>query len=228
MRVCIIAGCLLSAGSGWLNAAGPSGGASVRSVVRTDPQRRLVRQVALVPAPGSTRNDALAELGMSRADIDKLIHRLAAENQLDPALVQAVVRVESDYDPFAVSPKGARGLMQLMPQTARGLAVRNSFSPIQNIEGGVRHLKALMVRFEGDTEKALAAYNAGAGAVQKHGGVPPYRETTEYVAKVGRKWKEARERAVKSTPERPPRLHPVLVTFEDAQGRLHVRTAAEP
>ncbi|HWR51401.1 MAG TPA: lytic transglycosylase domain-containing protein, partial [Bryobacteraceae bacterium] len=113
MRLCIIAGCLLSAGPGRLAAAGPAESASVRSVVRTDPQRRLVRNVALVPAPGTTRKDALAALGMSPADLDKLIHRLAEENQLDPALVQAVVRVESDYDPFAVSPKGARGLMQL-------------------------------------------------------------------------------------------------------------------
>jgi soluble lytic murein transglycosylase-like protein len=166
MRVCIIAGCLLSAGSGWLNAAGPSGGASVRSVVRTDPQRRLVRQVALVPAPGSTRNDALAELGMSRADIDKLIHRLAAENQLDPALVQAVVRVESDYDPFAVSPKGARGLMQLREPTLRreleraGLPHLDLHDPAANVVAGVRYLRRLLDAF-GREEVALMAYNAG-------------------------------------------------------------------
>lgn len=227
MRFCLIAGCLLSVNSGRLAADGAKR-ASVRTVVRTDPQRRLVRQVALVPAPGTSRKDALAELGMSPADIDKLIHRLAEENELDAALVQAVVRVESNYDPFAVSPKGARGLMQLMPGTARGLAVRNSFSPIENIEGGVRHLKTLLIKFDGDTEKALAAYNAGAGAVQRHGGVPPYRETTEYVAKVGREWKQARDRADKSEQEHPPRMHPVLETFEDAQGRLHVRVAAEP
>lgn len=228
MRACLIAGCLVPVGAGALAAAGPGGSASVRSVVRTDEQHRLVRRMAVVATPGTTRRDALAQLGMSPADIDNLIHRLAADNGLDPALVQAVVHVESGYDPFAVSPKGARGLMQLMPQTARGLSVRNSFSPVQNIEGGVRHLKALIERFGGDTEKALAAYNAGAGAVDKHGGIPPYRETTEYVAKVGRKWKEARAKAVQSTPEQSPPRQTRLVTFEDAQGRLHVRPAGAP
>lgn len=228
MRVCLIAGCLVPAGAGVLAAAGPGGAASVRTVVKTDPQQRLVRQLAVVPAPGTSRRDALAALGMSPDDIKQLIHRLATENEIDPTLVEAVVHVESGYDPFAVSPKGARGLMQLMPQTARGLSVRNSFSPIENIEGGVRHLKTLLVRFGGDTEKAVAAYNAGAGAVERHGGVPPYRETTEYVAKVGRKWKQAREKAAQSTPEQRPLRQPRLETFEDAEGRLHVRAAGAP
>src|SRR6267378_2125470 len=99
-------------------------------------------------------------------------------------LVQAVIRVESAFNPRAVSVKGAQGLMQLMPDTASMLGVRNSFDPQQNIDGGVRHLRGLIERFGQDLKLALAAYNAGEQAVMNHGGIPPYRETRDYVTRI--------------------------------------------
>lgn len=118
-----------------------------------------------------------------------LVESAAAAHRLDPALVAAVIRVESSWRPRAVSPKGARGLMQLMPGTARRLGVSRSFDPEQNVHGGARYLSLLADRFgEHEAEKVLAAYNAGEGAVEAHEGVPPYRETREYVRKVMALW----------------------------------------
>ncbi len=232
MRNCLIAGCLIGAGAADLAAAGPDERASVRTVVKTDPKSgRLVRRTDVVPAAGKTRKDALAELGMSPAAIDALAHRLAEQYGMDPLLVRAVIQVESNYDPFAVSSKGAQGLMQLMPGTARALSVRNSFNPLENIEAGVRHLKDLLVRFNGREQEALAAYNAGAGAVLKYGGVPPYRETADYVVKVGRKLENAKRAETgggKPQPAGQTREHPPLVSYVDANGVLHVRTLSTP
>jgi len=108
----------------------------------------------------------------------------ARRHGLDPELVIAVVSVESGFRPEAVSPKGAQGLMQLMPKTAESLGVADAFDPEQNLDGGVRHLGELLALYDGDVERALAAYNAGEGAVHRHHGVPPYRETRAYVRKV--------------------------------------------
>ena len=108
----------------------------------------------------------------------------ARRHGLDPELVIAVVAVESGFKPEAVSPKGAQGLMQLMPKTAESLGVADAFDPEQNLDGGVRHLGDLLALYDGDVEWALAAYNAGEGAVHRHHGVPPYRETRAYVRKV--------------------------------------------
>lgn len=112
---------------------------------------------------------------------DGLIERVADRFRIDPALVKAVVRVESNFDPGAVSPKGAMGLMQLMPETARWHSVSDPFDPAQNVKGGVRHLRYLLDRYEYDLDRVLAAYNAGETAVDSAGGVPPYRETQSYV-----------------------------------------------
>ena len=117
-------------------------------------------------------------------DLRELVHRLSAEEGLDPKLVDSVVRVESSYNPSAVSHKGALGLMQLMPDTARRLDVDDPFDPEQNVRGGVRELDRLIARYSGNLQLALAAYNAGEGAVERHRGIPPFQETRDYVARV--------------------------------------------
>ncbi len=121
---------------------------------------------------------------VSSAAIDEAIEAAAAKHNVDPNLVRAVVKVESNFDPSAVSRKGAMGLMQLMPSTARELNVSNPFDPEQNVDAGVRHLKHLLDSFNGNVGLSLAAYNAGQGAVQRSGGVPPFRETRNYVRRI--------------------------------------------
>ena len=112
------------------------------------------------------------------------IREIAARHGVNADLVEAVIRVESAFNPRAVSNKGAQGLMQLMPRTASALGVRNVFDPYQNIEGGVRHLRYLLDRYPGNVSLALAAYNAGEKAVDYYRGVPPYAETTQYVQRI--------------------------------------------
>jgi len=118
------------------------------------------------------------------AKYDQIINRTAEKYNVDPALVKAVIKTESNFNHRAVSPKGARGLMQLMPSTAYALQVPDSFQPDNNIEGGVKYLRYLMELFRNDLSLALAAYNAGENAVIKHHGIPPYRETQNYVQRV--------------------------------------------
>ncbi len=112
------------------------------------------------------------------------IRRISTAHGVEATLVEAVIRAESAFNPAAVSPKGARGLMQLMPETASGLGVRDSFNPRENIEAGVRHLRYLLDRYAGNVRLAIAAYNAGEGAVDAHRGIPPYPETQQYVERV--------------------------------------------
>lgn len=116
--------------------------------------------------------------------VESAIQAAAQRHNVDPNLVRAVIQVESNFNPQAVSNKGALGLMQLMPKTAKSLKVNNAFDPQQNIDAGVRHLKTLLDNFGGDIELSLAAYNAGETAVQHHKGVPPYAETRDYVKKI--------------------------------------------
>jgi len=120
----------------------------------------------------------------SQETLQHMASEAAEKHRIDPALVHAVIDAESGWNPFAVSAKGARGLMQLMPDMARDLGVEDSFDPAQNLEGGVRHLRGLLEQYNGNLDFALAAYNAGGGAVSRAGGVPNYRETKEYVRKI--------------------------------------------
>jgi soluble lytic murein transglycosylase-like protein len=140
-------------------------------------------EVAGAPAIRSTRPLAPRAI---REQFEPLVQEHASRNNLRPDLVRAVIQVESGFNPRARSPKGAMGLMQLMPATAQELGVRNPYDPADNIRGGTIYLRRLLDRYDGNEELALAAYNAGAGAVDKHGrSVPPYRETRDYVKKVG-------------------------------------------
>jgi hypothetical protein len=119
-----------------------------------------------------------------RSRFGEEIREVAARHGVAADLVEAVIRVESAFNPRAVSNKGAQGLMQLMPRTASSLGVRNAFDPRENIDGGVRHLRYLLDRYPGNVPLALAAYNAGEKAVDYYGGIPPYAETQQYVQKI--------------------------------------------
>ena len=127
-------------------------------------------------APGAELPDASWMTGY--------VDRFSRANDLPPALVHAIIKAESNGQRKAVSPKGAKGVMQLMPFTSKRLRVSDPFDPIENIEGGIKYIKELLVTFEGDLTNAIAAYNAGPAAVRKYGGVPPYRETRLYVRRV--------------------------------------------
>ena len=145
----------------------------------------------------------------SPPDINAHIVEVSTRHGVAPKLVAAIVAVESRFDHRAVSRRGAEGLMQLMPATAANLDVQDAFDPRDNLDGGVRHLKRLMGRFRGDLPLVLAAYNAGETAVIAHRGIPPYRETRQYVVRVLRRYDPEAARAVVKQLSEPPRPAPV-------------------
>jgi soluble lytic murein transglycosylase-like protein len=214
--------CFLMAGA--MLAAHPSRAAENEQrkvVVRADPRTgRLVRSVT---GPK-----------IAPKEIALMVDQAARAHDVDPLLVHSVIQVESNYDSNAVSPKGAQGLMQLTPSTARMLGVSDSFDARENIEAGVKYLKYLQSVYK-DDRLALAAYNAGPGAVEKYKSIPPYPETQNYVKQVGKRYDDARRTAAAETPApkaapefattAPEEKHPKLEAFVDQEGRLHLRTA---
>ena len=142
---------------------------------------------ASVPAAASLTPARLAKpQALKPQDLKEVINTISDQHHLDPDFISSVIHAESGFNPRAVSPKGARGLMQLMPGTASKLGVSNAFDPRSNVEGGTRYLSELLERYNFDVIKALAAYNAGPHRVQQYGGVPPYYETRTYVARIVR------------------------------------------
>jgi hypothetical protein len=133
---------------------------------------------------GRAQTHQILNREFTQQDIDAAIDEAAARHHVDPSLVRSVVKVESNFNPNAVSRKGAMGLMQLMPSTARSLNVANPFDPAQNVDAGVRHLRKLLDSYGGDVRLSLAAYNAGSGAVARSAGVPHFRETQNYVRRI--------------------------------------------
>lgn len=162
----------------WRNADG--------ALVLSDTRPKDVESVQSYAVPASEDVRAVRDVPVERArSYDDLIVEHARRNGVRQSLVRAVVQVESGFNPFAYSNKGAMGLMQLMPSTAREFGVKNAFNPEENVRAGTKYLRQLLDRYGNDEELALAAYNAGPGAVDRHGQtVPPYRETRNYVSKV--------------------------------------------
>jgi soluble lytic murein transglycosylase-like protein len=200
--------------------------AKARTVVRADKRSgRLVRTVVVSVAPppkAAAEKSAGASSGLT-----ELVDKTARAYDVDPLLVHSVIKVESNYNPYAVSRKGALGLMQLVPSTARRFGVSNSFDARQNVDAGVRYLRYLQNLF-GNDQLAIAAYNAGEGAVLKSGGIPPFRETHNYVGEVGRRLSDARrsEEASKAPAlqiVKEPEFRPLEV-YHDSQGRVYLRT----
>ena len=158
----------------------------VSSYIESKPRLEGLTAKAKGDLAGENPNYAAAagHRSVSATEIDRFINEAAARHHVDPNLVRALVKVESNFNPHAVSSKGAMGLMQLMPATARMYDVANPFDAAQNVDAGVRHLKGLLDDFGGDVTLSLAAYNAGQGAVKRSGGIPPYTETRNYVKRI--------------------------------------------
>ncbi len=156
----------------------------------SDLQRMILKRIferlgeMRADAGTSTSSPSAGTTSVPASTFDSLIEQAASRHNIDSDLVRAVIKVESNFDPNAVSHAGAKGLMQLMDNTATSLGVEDSFNAVQNIEGGVTYLAQQLRRFHGDTSLALAAYNAGPGTVMRYGGIPPITETQTYVQRV--------------------------------------------
>jgi hypothetical protein len=154
------------------------------------------------------------------AELSHLVEQTASRLQVDPQLVHAIIRVESEYDPKAVSRKGAMGLMQLIPETAQRFGVENPFNPKENIEGGVGYLRHLLDLFGGDLSLSLAAYNAGEGAVQRFGGIPSFAETRDYVRKVTNVYQSGSPQSGTNAAGNKSQVSPII-RYVDERGVVH-------
>ena len=237
MRICFILGAMTVISFG-LQGASPDPPKRITTVVRADAHSgRLIRSTVvasrvipekIVPAAAPPPPSSAKTTPEPSVTVNELVANIARQHDVEPSLVDSVIRVESNYNPNAVSPKGAMGLMQLIPSTARRFGVNDTFHPQQNIEGGVRYLKYLMQLYNGDERLALAAYNAGEGAVAKYKGIPPYPETQNYVYQVGKKLGQSREaekkaQGLKSEPKSDVHVRVIEKTV-DADGREYYRT----
>jgi len=236
MRFClqIIVGAIVLAAPGLAGTDHAAATARAVWVVKVDTRTGKLVRTLWAPRPAAGTD----------ADVRCLVAEAAKNFDVNPLLVDSVIQVESGYNPFAVSPKGAQGLMQLMPSTAQRFGVTDSFDPKQNIEAGVRYLKFLEDTFQ-DDRLAIAAYNAGEKAVVRYKDVPPFPETVSYVSKVGKKYGQAR-RAVAGSNESTHNAKPAgapqpdrepaeaapkaeeapkhVLAFVDAEGKLHIAT----
>jgi hypothetical protein len=214
MRLCFNLACAAGLASVALWAAAPvdteiAASRRITTVIRPDPRTgRLVRSVIVTSKPVVEPRVAEA-LVLPRVvspvvvatqpkappatGLDEAIEQIAAQVSLQPQVIHSVIKVESNYNPFAISPKGAQGLMQLIPATARRFGVANVFNPAENIQGGSKYLKYLLDLYGGNYALALAAYNAGEAAVARYGGVPPFPETRNYLLLVARQLQEAQK-----------------------------------
>src|SRR6266852_2370014 len=168
---------------------------------------------------GRAQNHQTLNRVFTQQDIDAAIDQAAARHNVDPSLVRSVVKVESNFNPNAVSSKGAMGLMQLMPSTARSLNVANPFDPAQNVDAGVRHLRKLLDSYGGNVPLSLAAYNAGSGAVARSAGIPHFRETQNYVRRITNLYNGGSEPGsyIIGSP-----VHDPVRVQRDARGVLHI------
>lgn len=197
---------------------------------KLQPREVVARVVESSPSPASGPESRF----LHNVDVNQVVEQTAKAHEVDPLLVHSVIKAESNYNPSAVSPKGAMGLMQLMPDTARRFGAQNTFDVRQNIEAGVKYLRYLQDMF-GKNQLALAAYNAGEGAVLRYGNVPPYRETENYVYRVGKFYGDAvrkgRPRPAAVTPNQTAAAGQIageplrqLEIARDAEGRIVLRT----
>ena len=154
-----------------------------KSLENLQPQKSFAETLKVVP-PTDFKYQLQEPTKASKVQIQDMVTNACAKYNIEPKLVMALIQQESGFNQNAISKAGAQGLMQLMPATAKSLGVTNAFNPQENIEGGVRYLKGLLDRFNGNKILALAAYNAGPNAVTKHNGVPTYKETQNYVRKI--------------------------------------------
>ena len=248
MRLCFNLACAAGLASAALWAAEPldtetAVSQRITTVIRPDQRTgKLVRSVIVTSRPVAEQKvaetavasrvvspvGATAPKAPPAGGIDEAIEQIAAQVSLSSQVIHSVIKVESNYNPYAISPKGAQGLMQLIPSTARRFGVSNVFNPAENIQGGSKYLKYLLDLYGGNYGLALAAYNAGEAAVARYGGVPPYPETRNYLMLVLRQLQEAKkaeaakQRAIIAAGETRPQAE-----IKPAAGPNHIQEVVE-